>query len=271
MMKKNIIFKLPKSVPSMVSKSFEPIFVGIFVIGAILLIDFGFAQTAYGNFFTFVQEVIQAPIVAVGANVPFMILFYTLVNLFWFFGIHPSAMMALYLPVIRVMFSGNIGAAMQGLELPYVKEYLAYISAGVGGTGSLLALGLIMLFCSKSERMKASAKVGSIPVIFNVNEPMIFGIPIIMNPAFFVPMLLSPLVGMGSMYLMTSVVSINFNAIAAMAVPWTMPYPITAFIAGGVPLLIMMLVVIVLNGILYFPFFKIADKKALEEEKILEV
>ena len=92
MMKKNITLKLPDSVPTMVSQSFAPIFVGIAIIGATLLVDFGMEFTQYGNFFDFVVNVIQAPIIAVGANIPFMIFFYTLLNFLWFFGVHPSAL-----------------------------------------------------------------------------------------------------------------------------------------------------------------------------------
>lgn len=271
MMKKNITFRLPESVPSMVSTSFAPIFVGIAIIGFTLLVDFGISFTSYGNVFDFVVQVIQAPIVAVGANIPFMILFYTFLNLLWFFGIHPSALTALYVPVIRIMFAGNIGAAMQGQELPYVKEYLSYMIVGVGGAGGLLGLGIIMLFFSKSNRFKAAAKVGAIPVVFNINEPIMFATPVVMNSIFLIPMLLQPLMCIGTMYVMTNMITIKFNMIAAMAIPWTMPYPITAFIAGGIPLLLIMLLIIAMTALLYFPFFKLADRTSLAEEKALEM
>lgn len=266
---KKITFKLPESVPPMVAKSFEPIFVGMIIIGLFLLLDYGIGLTSYGNMFTFIQEVIQAPIVAIGANIPFMILYFTLINLLWFFGVHPSALLALYIPVVRVMFSGNIGAAMQGLPLPYAQEYLTYMVAQIGGAGNLLALGLIMLFFSKSRRFKETSKIAAVPVIFNINEPIVFGTPIVLNSAFFIPMVLSAAVSMGAMYFMTSMIPVDFNALSAMAIPWTMPWPITAFIAGGVPLFTMMMIVIGLNVLLYFPFFLIADKKALKEEQEL--
>ena len=79
-------------------------------------------------------------------------------------------------------------------------------------------------------------------------------------------MLVQPLLSIGTMMVFTNFVNIEFNAIAAMSIPWSMPYPITAFIAGGLPLLVIMLIIIALTALLYLPFFKIADKKAIKEE-----
>lgn len=269
LVKKNLTFKMPDSVPPMVSESFSPIFIGIIIFGLFLLVDFGLQQTSFGNLFTFIQRVIQDPIVSMGANVPFMIFFFTIVNLTWFFGIHPSALLSLYTPVITLMFSGNISAFMQGQPVSYAIEYFTYIVAGIGGTGNILSLAIIMLFFSKSKRFKAVSKIASIPAIFNINEPVMFGTPIIMNSTFFLPMILSPVISMGTMYMLSSMITINFNPLASLAVPWTMPWPITAFIAGGLPLFALMMIVIVENFILYYPFFKIADHKALKEEQAL--
>lgn len=82
-------------------------------------------------------------------------------------------------------------------------------------------------------------------------------------------MILSPVISMGTMYMLSSMITINLNPLASLAVPWTMPWPITAFIAGGLPLFALMMIVIVENFILYYPFFKIADHKALKEEQAL--
>lgn len=270
LMKKNFIFKMPDSVPPMVSESFSPIFIGMIIIGLFLFVDFGIQLTTFGNLFTFIQRIIQDPIVAIGANVPFMIFYFTIINLTWFFGIHPSALLSLYTPIITLMFSGNISAFMQGLPSPYETEYFTYIVAGIGGTGNILSLAIIMLFFSKSKRFKAVSKIASVPAIFNINEPIMFGTPIIMNSSFFLPMILSPLLSMGTMYILSGFVTINFNPLAGVSVPWTMPWPVTAFIAGGLPLFMLMMIIIILNFILFFPFFKIADNKALKEEQGLE-
>lgn len=267
LVKKNLTFKMPDSVPPMVSESFSPIFIGIIIFGLFLMVDFGIQQTSYGNLFTFIQTVVQKPIVAIGANVPFLIFYYTIINLTWFFGIHPSALLSLFTPVITLMFSGNISAFMQGLPCPYEAEYFAYMVSGIGGTGNILGLAIIMLFFSKSKRYKAVSKIASVPAVFNINEPVMFGAPIIMNSAFFIPMILSPLVNMGAMYILSSFVSINFNPLTGMSVPWSMPWPITAFLAGGLPLFIIMMIIIGLDFLLFYPFFKIADNKALLEEQ----
>lgn len=265
---KNIKLKMPESVPPMVSKSFESVFSGMIIFAVFLGVEFLVRQTSYGNLFTMIQQLIQEPLIGIGLNVPFMIIYFTVLNLLWFFGIHPSALLSLFTPIVRIMYSGNIGAMMQGNPIPYAKEYFVFIVTAVGGSGNLLGLALLMFFITKSKRYKAIRRLGAVPAIFNINEPLMFGMPIVMNPVFLVPMLLSPIISMGTMYILTSIFPVNFNPLAAMSMPWTMPWPITAFVAGGSSLFIFMIIVIILNGLLYMPFYMIADGRAYKEENI---
>lgn len=265
--KKKLVFKLPDSVPPMVSKSFEPIYSGILIIGLGLLASFIFKQTSYGDFFTAIVTLVQTPIMNVGASVPAMLLFYTVVNLFWFFGIHPSALMAIFTPVLTTIMTSNVGAMMQGLEMPYVKEQLAYMVVTMGGTGCTLGLVFIMLIFGKSQRFKAMNKLCAAPGICNINEPLIFGMPLMMNPVFFFPMVLSAPINIALMTGFASLDLFSFNAIAAMATPWTMPWPITGFLAGGFPLALIITLIAVIDALLYLPFFIVADRKELAEEK----
>lgn len=266
---KHLVFKLPDSVPPMVSKSFEPIYSGILIIGLGLLISFIFQQTSYGNFFTAIVTLVQTPIMSVGASVPAMMLFYTVVNLFWFFGIHPSALMAIFTPVLTTIMASNAGAMMQGVEMPYVGEQVAYMVSAMGGTGCTLGLVFVMLIFAKSQRFKAMNKLCAVPGICNINEPLIFGMPLMMNPLFFFPMILSAPLNIALITVFSKFVPFSFNAVAAMSAPWTMPWPITGFLAGGLPLCLIILLIVLVDAFLFLPFFIVADRKELAEEKAL--
>lgn len=264
---KHWTFKLPESVPPMISKSFEPIYSGILIIGLALVVSFLFQMSSYGNFFTAIVSVVQTPIMSVGASIPAMLLFYTLVNVFWFFGIHPSALMAIFTPVLTTIMTSNIQAAMAGTAMPYVQEHLAFMVATIGGTGCTLGLVCVMSLFAKSQRYKAMNKLCAVPGICNINEPLIFGMPLVMNPMFFFPMVLSAPINILIMTLCESLGFFSFNAIAAMSAPWTLPWPITGFLVGGLPLCLVFIVLVMINALLYLPFFITVDRKELLVEQ----
>lgn len=266
---KHLVFKLPDSVPPMIAKSFEPIYSGILIIGLGVLVNFLFKLTPYNNFFQAIVTLVQTPIMSVGASIPAMLLFYLTVNVFWFFGIHPSALNAIFTPVLITISTTNAQAMMAGTAMPYVEEQLAFMVSAMGGTGSTIGLIFIMLLFAKSQRFKAMNKLCAIPCFCNINEPMIFGMPLMMNPLFFFPMVLA---GPINIVIMTGFVKLGlftFNTIAAGAAPWTMPWPITGFLAGGIPLCLCFIFLMIVDALIYLPFFIVADRKELAEEHAL--
>lgn len=135
---------------------------------------------------------------------------------------------------------------------------------GFGGQGATLGL-VISMIRAKSERYREMFKLTSIPSLFNINEPLIFGMPIILNPLFFIPMAIGPLVMGLAAWGMASLVDLtNYNP--TIAFPWTTPAPITMFFRGGLTLLLISIVSLAISVVIWYPFFKIADKKALAEE-----
>ncbi len=266
-MKKNIKIKFPDSVPPMVSKPFESIFSGIIIVGIGILVNFIFSLTPFGNYFDFIFKIVQTPIMSLGATVPAMIIVYTLCSVLWFFGIHPSAVMAVYSPVLSTILGSNYQAFAAGNPLPYFNEGIVYLCVRIGGTGSTLGLVLVMLLMTKSKRNKELNKLALVPGLFNINEPLTFGLPIMMNPIFFVPMLLSAVLSIGVSLLMGNILKPTINTLVQMTTAWTMPAPITAFMAGGIKLLIVVVVTVLADALLWAPFYAIYDKKALKEEE----
>lgn len=265
--KKKIVLKLPESVPPMVSQSFEPLFSGIIIIGFIIVLKAIVSVSPFGTVFNIITVCIQEPVMMLGANVPALIIVQMVAMFFWYFGIHPLAITSLYIPVYTTILSGNAQAFMSGQPLPYLEEGVVYIFTNLGGSGSLLGLAICMVLFGKSQRYKTMGKVSCVPAIFNIQEPILFGFPIIMNPMFFLHMTLSPLIAMGIGYICINLGLFDFNPITAVSTPWTMPMPIIGFLVGGLPMMLIFIAIIALNVLLYFPFFMVLDKRECKEEQ----
>lgn len=266
---KKLILKLPDSVPSMVTQSFEPIFIGIILLLAIFFVRVAFSLTNFGNIFSFVNEIIAQPLMTIGASVPSLFIVYVLANILFFFGIHPNAIMSVLTPVLLPMMMMSIDQYNSGQTVEHLQNIVVFDFMNNDGTGSTLSLMLCILMFGKSKRYKSFAKLGTIPNIFNINEPVIFGFPIMLNPIMFIPFVLSTVVSglIGFIALRIGfIASYNPNFSAAI-MPWTVPKFIAGFFTmgwQGVALRILIMIVIIF---LYYPFFKILDNQELRAEQ----
>lgn len=262
LMKKKIVLKMPESVPPMIAQSFEPIPVGIIILGIFIGLNYAVSFSPYDTVFQFIGNYIQRPILAIGANIPALMILYILVNLLWFFGVHPAGLNALYQPIFSLIIGGNIRAYLSGEALPFQPEFLVNMVGNV----YIISMGIALLIVSKSAKFKAIRKIAFVPSIFNISEPMVFGLPLMLNPIFLFPLVLSPILSMGLMTILMNIFTITVNPLAQMGALWTMPHFITAFLVGGNTLGIIMIVIILLNVLLWLPFFKIADNNARKAE-----
>ncbi|GFP76469.1 PTS sugar transporter subunit IIC [Clostridium fungisolvens] len=263
--KKGIVIKMPDSVPEMVSKSLSPTFIAMIIFLIVLIVRIGFAATPYGNIFDFITKTVGLPIMKFGASPWSVVVVFMIINFLWFFGIHPNTILSVYMPVLITAGTANITAFQSGKPLPYFafSALAAYI--GLGGAGSTLGLAICML-TGRSERYKTMGKLSIVPSIFNINEPLIFGVPIMFNPVYFIPMILSTPVGAA-----VGLVFIKLGAHAKMnptiQLPWTMPQPVAAAISTGLFAALGVCCAVAAVTLLYFPFFKYADRQALKEEQ----
>ena len=266
LMKKGLIIKLPESVPEMVSRSLAPTFIAMIIFAVAFLVRLGFSFTQWETVFAFIGWLVGRPIVSIGSSVPAIIFVYTFMNFLWFFGIHPSPIFGVYMPVIMSINLMNTEAMQAGKELPLLVNDIVKTAVYMGGTGTTLGLIIAMIISAKSERYKAILKIAAVPNIFNVNEPLIFGMPMMMNPIFFLPMILSPIACGILAFLMSGIINpATYNP--AVSVVSTVPTLMTGFFKGGLPFLFILLACLVLNTVIYLPFFKIADRKACLEEQ----
>ncbi len=262
---KHVAFKLPDTVPPMVSDSLSPTFAAIIIFTGTFLIKWGFSFTPWGNVFDMVTTLVGMPITNIGTQLWAPIVVQILAMTFWFFGIHPSAVVNIYNIVATACTAANLEAFVAGNPLPYLEWQVLYniLSTGFAAEGLPLAIALLT---SKSARYKATSRLALIPAIFNITEPMMFGIPVVLNPVFAIPMILiKALVGGVTILLLQLGLVQTLNV--AVSMTWIMPYPVTAFLMGGVGFLIIALVGFVVSFLFFFPFVRMADNMALKQER----
>lgn len=265
--KKNITIKMPDSVPSNVSESLSPAILSGIIFAVFFIIRVAFSYTPFESIFTFVFGLIQAPLQGVTSSPIAIILIFTVANLLWFFGIHPNMVYGVVMPVLMANGLANMNAFRDGQALPYLTAMVvAYVCGNAfGGQGSTYGLVISML-SAKSERYKQLLKLAGPPSIFNVNEPLVFGAPLMLNPVFFIPMVLSPLLMGGATWGMIKL--LNFTELNPLiSMPFTTPAPILMGLQGGWKYLLIFVVAITINICLWFPFFRVADKQAVKDEQ----
>ncbi|MDU4937013.1 MAG: PTS transporter subunit EIIC [Clostridium sp.] len=264
-----ITVKMPESVPTMVSESLSPTILSIIILTLIFLVRVGFSATHFGNFFDFITKVVQAPLVGIVASPWALILIATIGNILWFFGIHTNILAGVLNPILYAIIMTAIPSYQAGDNPTAMLMSVVVIACSLnwfGGSGAMYGL-IISMITAKSKRYKQMFKISVVPVVFNIAEPLLFGMPMMLNPLFFIPMIIQPALLGGVGMLLVKVFDITqINASMAL-LPWTLPAPFKFFIGGGAMFLLVFAILLVLNFITYYPFFKVADRKALAEER----
>ena len=260
--------KLPNTVPPMVAHSISPVLVAIVLYTTFFLIKFGFTFTPWGNLFDCVNQLVATPILLLGANPLAYILVQTFSAFLWFFGIHQSAIINMYVPVMSMFGIANSEAFVAGQPLPYLTLAFLTVIAAQGGCGETIGLNFSMLF-ARSDRYRSLRKVSFVPALFQVSEPMIFGVPVVYNPIFLIPMIFAPLLSLSGAWALCALFGLDgaLNPVVASGLPWVLPKVVSGFLAAGIGGFPAALAAAVIAFIVWFPFFRIADYRALEEER----
>ena len=235
MMKKNITIKLPEQVPPAVSKAFAAIIPGVTAMYAIGLITWALDKFAGTSLYALILEYVQMPFLSMSQGLGSVIIITASVSIFWFFGLHGSNVLA---PVLDGIYktalaeNTNIYNATQSIsELKYIwtrGSFDAY--AWMGGAGCTIALIIAIFIFSKREETRAVAKLSAPMGLFNINEPVVFGLPIVLNPVYLIPWVLVPTVLVIIAYAATS---IGLVPPVFLEVPWVMPPVLYAWFATG--------------------------------------
>ena len=255
---------MPKTVPPTVARSFTALIPGIIITVFFLLVRLGFAFTPWVDFATFIQEILKKPISAAGSSYLGTLVACLVEHFLWAFGIHGSSIMTSVMePVWLVNAAENLEAFKSGAtKLPHIVTYTFYENGvWMGGSGATLSVVVYMLIFAKSRLVKQVGRLAIVPGLFNINEPVVFGLPIVLNPFLMIPYIISPVVVMTIMYFGTAVGIFPYTT--GVIIPWTTPYFISGYLMTGGKIggVFMELVAFLAAFAVWFPFIRIWDKK----------
>lgn len=264
--KKKIIIKLPDSVPPAVGRAFAAVLPGIIVLTVFGIITLLISLAGLGSLYDMIYTGIQKPLQGFGQGVGSAMVLAMLINLFWFFGLHGAnildpIMNSIYLPALEA----NASAIALGQAAPNAITRVFFDTyVHLGGSGATLGLIIaIFIVARKREEYKAVARLSTPSGIFQINEPIMFGLPIVLNPILFIPFLITPAVLTLVAYLAT--VS-GLVPPTYVAIPWISPPGVGAFLATGGSLksifaALLALVNLAISTLIYLPFVALAERQ----------
>lgn len=257
-----LTIKLPDSVPEFVSKSFSSL-IPAFIIGfTFAIVNVLFELTSFKNIHDFIYYLVQSPLQGLGASLTAALLIVFLAEFLWFFGIHGSmATSAILFTLFYPLDVENLNAFQAGEALPFIVT-MTFINAQKGPR--YLAMSILLLRC-KSVQMKSLGKVGVIPGCFGISEPYKFGLPMVLNPVLFVPLIMAGTLNVALSYfatVMEIIPRVNGMPLPAAGTPEI----IKGFMIGGWQMAIWHVVLLVVAMLVYYPFIRYMDRQKLAVE-----
>ena len=259
--KKNIGVKMPAGVPEAVAQSLN----SLFPI-TIMVLVFAFISRVLGFEINAFLIGIMQPFANIFNTLPGYVIYHMACAFCFFCGLNSWIVMAPIFPILVSNGAANEAAYLAGETIPYIITNSTDILIWVGGTGATMALVLLMTFRAKSAAYKAVGKASLLPGIFEINEPVIFGTPICMNPLYFIPFVILPGILAGATYALMDAGIVAMPCIANLT--WRTPPILIGYLMsnGHVSTLIWATLVFIITLVVYYPFFKIGDKMEYEKE-----
>lgn len=272
-----LTIKMPEGVPPAVGRSFAAIIPGgitIISIVAVTGIIEAAAQLLMGtdtpmSLFALVTNFVSQPLLHVADSLGYSLVLVLLNQILWFFGLHGSNIIeGIIQPISLQMMEANAAAFQAGTEIPHIvtKPFLDSF-VYIGGSGTVLGMLLAMFLVCKAKQNRMIARLSIVPSLFNINEPTIFGVPIVLNPILFVPFILGPCIVNVVSYL---AMSLNIVGRTVAIVPWATPPIISGFIVTGGDwrACVLQIVNIAISFMIYLPFVKAADRVEIKKEQL---
>ena len=270
-LKKDIRIKMPAGVPEGVSNAFSALIPGaVIVVGATVIhgiCSMGFHTTAMEA----IYNVIQTPLQGMTDSIGGAVLMCFLTPFLWFFGVHGSTIVGgIMTGILQANSLENQALIDKGIELTIENGghivTMQFFDQFINVTGAGLTIGLViyMFFMAKSKQMKTLGRLEMVPALFNINEPILFGLPIVMNPVLAFPFIAMPVISCILQYL--ALYTGLCPLYGATQVPWTCPPIISGFLIGGWRTALLQLVIFVLSFFIYLPFARRVDKLNLVKE-----
>ncbi|MBF0788072.1 MULTISPECIES: PTS sugar transporter subunit IIC [unclassified Streptococcus] len=269
---RHIVIKMPEQVPQAISKQFEamiPAFV-IFLLSMIVYIG-SKVITGGGTFIEMIYDVIQVPLQGLTGSLYGAIGIAFFISFLWWFGVHGqsvvngvvTALLLSNLDANKALLTAGTLSVKNGAHI-VTQQFLDSFLI-MSGSGITFGIVVAMLFAAKSKQYKALGKVAAFPALFNVNEPIVFGFPIVMNPVMFVPFLMVPILAAVIVY---GAIAVGFMApFSGVTLPWSTPAIISGFMVAGWQGAVVQLLILLVSTLVYFPFFKVQDRITYKNEQ----
>jgi PTS system cellobiose-specific IIC component len=273
--KHNIQITLPDTVPPAVSKSFSALIPGAVIITLWLAVYALLDITEIGNIHELLLKIFGGPLGILGATLGGTIISIFLNSLFWFMGIHGGNVVnSIISPIWLMNTDANrlIYQADRTAELPHIItspfiDNFVYIGGGGATIGLVIVIGLIALKKNSSQLTKKMAPLTLTPGLFNINEPAMFGLPVVLNISLLLPFILAPILNAVITYFAMSLGLVPKPV--GVAVPWTMPPILSGFLAtgGSISGSILQVILIIVDTLIYYPFYRTVERQNSLAEK----
>ena len=265
--KNNVTIRMPEEVPPNISQVFKDLIP--FTVSVVLL--YGLELIVKGTLGVTVAESIGtllAPLFSAADGYLGITLIFGAYAFFWFVGIHGPSIVE---PAIAAITYANIDVNLHLIQAgqhadKVITSGTQMFIATMGGTGATLIVPFLFMWICKSDRNRAIGRASVVPTFFGVNEPILFGAPIVLNPIFFVPFIFAPIVNVWIFKFFVD--TLNMNSFSA-NLPWVTPGPLGIVLGTNFQVLSFILagLLVVVDTIIYYPFVKVYDEQILEEER----
>ena len=269
---KKLKITMPEMVPPAVARSFNGLIPIVLIVMAAAVLNSLFQQIEPQGINQMIYDTLQTPLRNAGDNLFTVILLAIVQELLWLVGIHgPNTLNALRSVIftepdqMNQLFINKHGTAW-GVPYNVTWSNLNDVFANMGGSGMTLGLIIAILWVSKRSDYRSIAKLALAPGLFNINEPLIFGLPIVLNPILAIPFILAPVANILIGYLVTVV--LKLMPTAAYGLPWTTPGPLMPFLATGGNTIgvVVGIICLIVTVLIYLPFVIAANRVATESK-----
>lgn len=268
---KHLQIKMPDGVPPAVAKAFSSLFPSFITITLFAIIEELVVLLTGMSASDLIVKVLQTPLVGGFQSLPGILLYVFLATVVFIFGIHGAFVFgAISGPILLTSLQANIDAVKAGAAAPNIvtQPFLdAYVYMGGGGTMICLVIAVLLFSRRKDERMIAN--IGGVASLFNISEPMMFGIPIVFNPVYAIPFIVTPLVATTLAYVATA---LGWVAKTYILIPWVTPPVLSGYLAtgGDFRAALLQVVTLIIGVAIYAPFVMVSNrvfqKQKAEEE-----
>lgn len=260
---KGLKIKLPDSVPQNILSSFEALIPAAISLLAVCVINYLVGLTSFGNVHVAFSEILAKPLLAIGTGLPALLITQGLAQLLWFLGIHGDQIVGSVMkPILDNANLQNFEAYMAGLDRPYIITYQmteTFIQI------AFMSLVIAVIIVARSHRLKSTGKIAAVPAIFCISEPIVFGLPVLMNVTLLIPwVLVRPVFGLITYLFMFFGLCPTPTGVT---IPWTTPPLLSGFlVTNSIMGAVVQLICLVIGVLMFIPFVKILDKKYRQEE-----